>query len=310
MTKDELNTIPSKIKDGSISAKDALTKVLEFVFSNYRMFGLQKYDEDLRSEVFTNFLEKGVHIFELYDSESSSFSTYLYIYVDSILKYIIKKNIKKCEQDHFDYIEGITEYEEKSVAYIPEINNKQQEAKTSGKNSDLKQLFNTRNCLTTNQKALIILTLRSAYYITDFHIKRICKYINFDEKIFATIIQKLKNDIISSEKTTRRLSYVERRNKAYVYHKQYTTQEDKLKRFSETPKNYQLNLSSKNQRYTNNWEQLNKKFSEGFMMLRPSANVLSEVVGLCPRQVNYYISVSLRLDESVINEVLLDDIDK
>ena len=96
-----------------------------------------------------------------------------------------------------------------------------------------------------------------------------------------------------TEKSDRREKAKERRNFAYYHHKRYNKIIQKLKtedlsdeQFSITKEEYE----HKEQKHLRNWNKLNKAFEEGHLYLRPTTKTVADLMGICERQVNYYIN--------------------
>ena len=62
----EFNELPQKLADGELSQKEVIDLLCSFVNQNCPLFGLQKYDEDLRQEILLGIIEKGIHIISVY----------------------------------------------------------------------------------------------------------------------------------------------------------------------------------------------------------------------------------------------------
>ena len=70
-------------------------------------------------------------------------------------------------------------------------------------------------------------------------------------------------------------------------------------------------LSSKFERlekkHTKNWIKLNKTFEEGHLYLRPTNKTVANLLGICERQVAYYIkSAKKEIDSNTFDNVFSD----
>ena len=297
----EFNELPEKFNEGELSQKEVIELLCSFVTQNFPLFGLQKYDEDIRQEILLAIVEKGIHIISVYNPKIGDFFTFFYCHVCSIINTLIKKKSSINLQDKLNMVEGINSVNEKEAVYhkitfenfeLSKAPLKRQELSPLQLQQVLKELK-----LSAQDKKIIILALKSSYYLTDEQIVKLCKIYKIKMEDFYGMVQYCKNSIL--EKSDRRVKTQERRNFAYYHHRRYKSLLDEILK---EPTNEQNDImSSKFQRlekkHANNWERLNKSFEEGHLYLRPTNKTVANLLGLCERQVAYYIKCAKRESE-------------
>lgn len=297
MTTDELKMLPELIATGKLSKKEAVDKIGGFINQNYPIFGLHKYDEDFRSEIMLAFLERGEKILDTYHKDTSDFFTYLFTNIKSMVNTKKKTKAIQALKDTIDLTEGINISNEKMCIYKNynpyERNLQEVPYAYKPKNVEaLKQMFRELSKENTDKK-ILVLAIKSSFYITDQQIKKVCQMYNLKEEDLYDAIQYCKDSV--EEKSIKRSKVQERRNFAYYHHKRYSRQ---LEKYSEpdfqddyVTKN---NLLRKQIKHFKNWKRLNKKFSDGFLFLRPTNKTVADLLGICERQVSYYINCAKR----------------
>ena len=306
MNHKELNLIPQQLKSGQITVKEAVNQTGTFLMENYPMFGLHKYDDDFRSDIIVAFLERGEHIFELYHPEMGEYMTFLFSYVSTLinsrLKYLAKYSIhQKVTQE-----EALRMLDEKEIRYqninypslySPKIPYSYNKVSAEELRKTLKDISEGNS-----DKKLLVLALKSSFYITDSQIDKICRLYKIEKRIFYEIIEFCKNSV--TRKEFRRMRVQERRNYAYYHHKRYKRLLEKLKEEDEVFSNRILisKLTQKENRYKNKWENLNKSFEEGLLNLRPTNKTIADLLGICERQVTYCLSCARKEVEKKNNK--------
>lgn len=297
MTIDEIKILPDLIAKGKISSKKALDEIGGFIAQNYPVFGLNRYDEDFRSDIILMFLERGNRILETYNDKTSDFFTYLYSTISSLINTRRKKLAIQSLQEKIDYHEGINLNNEK-ILFYKDISPCAQDLKDvpyayKPRNIEaLKEMF--RNLAKDNcDKKILVLAIKASFYITDEQVKKVCKIYNLKEKDLYDAIQYCKETL--DEKSQKRIKFQERRNYAYYHHKKYDSQLESLKNSERQNDSVRKNnILEKQKKHYKNWTRLNKKFSDGFLFLRPTNKTVADLLGLCERQISYYINCAKR----------------
>ena len=298
----ELNELSDQLLRGEISEKEMIKHICTFVVKNYPIFGLQKYDEDFRQEVLLNLIEKGNRLLNQFNPAFGDFFTYLYCYICTIINTKIKQQMVQSMKEKINFEECILTLEEKKEKYHRiDFNNfdlpkaplapphiPPEEIQEALKNLSLKH----------DNKKIIVLALKSSYYLTDDQIQRICKISGIKKEYFYNLIQQCKESL--DYKTRRRERAQERRNFAYYHHKRYRKiiqkldcdlDQEKLRRLKE-------HYACKEKKHWHNWKSLNNAFEKGHIYLRPTNKTVANLMGICERQVNYYINCARKDLES------------
>lgn len=315
----ELNQIPERIKSGEISKGFAIQELAMYLSKNPTLFGLKKKDEDFKSEVILLLLEKGESTIELYDSNYGSFFTYFFCFVKSLTNAVTRKRASSNVKEYHSISECITGYEQNEENYskidyhdferpkVPyaykQISSEalQIAYKTNhygistflSKTTDDDELAQLKEKLklvspSMAERILLVLALKSAYYITDKQINTISQICSINSEQLFEIIQKLRQDLVTREIHKAQLEL--RRNKAYYHHKKYKNRlEWEINNKDDVSDIEKSILISKYKKQTENWIKLNEKLKKGTINIRPTNKVIAEVLGICERQVSYYI---------------------
>lgn len=290
----DLNSYPEMIRKGMITTKEAVDNICSFIINNYKVFNLQRYDEDFRSELVISFLENGIKFMNSYDPEIGDFFTFLYCYINSMVSTKLRALSQKSLKETVTMTESINTLYEKEYNYsrfsyhigeTPQIpfSNKKVEP------DELKKIF-AKTTTESVDKKILVLALKSAFYLTDDQIQKVCEIYNIAIDDFYLTIQYLKETIVS--KSDKRSKAEERRNFAYYHHKKYNLQLEKILDSDEDSyySTLSTNLTTKMNKHKNNWNKMNSRLEEGFLYLRPTTKSIAYILGICERQVTYYIN--------------------
>ncbi len=320
----QLSEIPTLISNGKLSKKEAVDYLALFIFNNFSIFKITNYDDDFITDVVTDFLENGEAFINNYIPEKSQFFTYFYSHVISIIKFVTKKKNRQLIREFYAIQESINNYDNEIDAYsrinykdfdkpkIPyyykpySINNFSvacQKEKYTFKNflnntkddnfSELRANLQKTTPIMA-RKILIVLALKSSYYISDEQIVLICRICNIKEESFRQIILDIKSNLEKREKSKQKFEL--RRNKAYYNHRQYKAKLNYIESNNdEITKYYKADMNKKFNKETKSWENLNKHLQIGYVNLRPTNKTIAEILGICERQVSYYIQNAKRL---------------
>ena len=281
--------------NGGIAKKTAIGLLGNFIVENLPLFNLYRYDEDFISELIVCFLEKGEKIFEYYNPEKTEFFTYFYYFVCGIIS-SQRKNLQIAKfKDSMIFEENITTYYSKEYKY--DIKNSfetkmfSSQPKIEYKSMSLAELKEFYNKLGDkySDKKILVLALKSSFYLTENQIKNVCLLYKIEEQVLYDTIQYCKTTVFS--KYSKREKAIERRNFNYYHHKRCCRQLTELDEYfnnnESTTKNRLMKLEH---RHHQNWININTKFEQGFMFLRPTNKIIGEILGISERQVSYYIN--------------------
>lgn len=298
----DLNQFPSQIAHKEFTEAEGIQKIAEFISCNYAVFGLHLYDEDFRAEVIVRFLEKGTQVYQKYNPEIGDFFTYLYSYIMNIVCNIKKKDAKDKLKEAVTGIEIKSEVSETHYSlskfekeYKPVCENAVPYASSKLSADELKQgLFFLEDSKV--EKTILTLALKSSFYLNDEMTAKIAKVIGVDFEYLSKLLEFYNKEM--ERKIEKRKKLESYRNKAYYCHKKYEKQieilENEMDQESSTNQKYvyqaQIDkLKHNNKVQIHNWEKLNNKFQNGLVTVKPSNLSIANILGICERQVSYYI---------------------
>ena len=290
----ELDYVLKDLNSGTITVKQAVNRICTFISKNYPVFGLHRYDEDFRSEIILAFLERGEHILSLYNPEAGNFFTFIYCYLNTLASSKRKVHAKSSVSEIVVMEELKKTVEEKALKYtgINYSHIDMPKAPYAYKPVPAEELKNALQELAScnADKKILVLALKSSFYLPDSQIDRICKLYKINKEHFYELIQVCKNSI--QKKSDKRWKIQERRNSAYYHHQRYKTIINKLSQDDISHENDILisRISRKQQKCKKQWSKLNHSFEKGLMKLRPTNRTVANLLGICERQVSYYIN--------------------
>lgn len=304
MRKFNLNLIPDMLQKNEVTRKEALNLLCEFILSDKPVFGLIKFDEDFVSELILRILERGTVIFDSFNPESGSFYTYFFKYVQSVKFHLLKElSINELKYKH------VVELSKEDL-YISDTNCTYYPSKSMIKNEEknIDEILNKSDIYPKDflklikkhprgyEKLLLVLALKSSYNITETNINMIASCCNIDKEKLQEIVDYL-NDKLEC-KLTRKRKLEEKRNSVYFYKKKYEHQIKKLsEEVKEDNKYVSESLTEKYNRKYEKWGNLNKKLNNSSHFLKPTNKEIANVLGLCERQVNYYIKALKNIND-------------
>ena len=306
MNEFELNKIPSLIKDGSLTEKQAVNKIAVFIFKNQPLFKLQKYDEDFRGEVIKEFIEKGIYFLKHYNPKIGNFFPFLFINIEMIVQKKIKSYAKHSVQEYCTIFDETTEALfdiEKYGIFTPVFMSERKPpyAVKTVSASDLQENIK-QNPVLRKKKILFIVLLKYIYFIDEKALYDICiehelnyeqliKYANICRESLYKKIQKIHKKELS-------------RNKEYFFHKNYNSRLYNLSNEIMNAKKYQAQkMNRKLNVHTKIWVNKNYDLEKQFGNLVTSNKVIAKLLNLCERQVRYYIETVWALHKKAQNQI-------
>lgn len=304
-----LNLIPSKIKNNEISQKDALNLLSEFLQENGPVFGLHKYDADFRSELTLMLLEKGNRIFDLYDENVATFFTYFYKFIQGLKLNLLKRTTINqinesiaLEQSKENYYNTINEHQiDEDYLFLSQPTNFLESLFTEDKiNTNMELLKIIKMHPRGYEKFLLVLSLKNSYHLTEKYIQIISKSCNISKEKLYDLIDYLNSKINSKQK--RRKILEEKRNNAYFRYKKSEKELSQITKEANALNTVQKEeIIERYKKTSSTLNQLNKKIFESTNYLKPTNKDISDALGLCERQVNYYVKAIKRLTDDSSN---------
>ena len=268
-------------------------------------------------------LEKSEQLFEQYNPQYGCFFTYFFCFIKSLMNVETRKIASQKVIDFLEINDCITSYEQHEEAYnlinykdfdlhkVPfaykpvsayslqiSCNREPYHIKEflANDDEDFRKLQENLKKISPPlaEKILLVLALKSAYYITDKQITKIAEICHLDINNFHALVMNLKSDLIEREKNKEKLEI--RRNKAYFQHRKYRSRiewsENEKDDFSPYEKR---KLSKKYEKQTKTWKTLNQQLKRGVINIRPTNKAIAQALGMCERQISFYIKNAYQL---------------
>lgn len=323
MIREDIEKIPDYVKSGKMNWEQASRELVVFMMKNKPMFGLQKYDEDFISDFIIQFLVRGPESLAAYETNKGIFISYLFCMINNIVTSLKKKSINENRIYFYNVNESIIEYENKVDAY-QKINYKEFErpkvpyaykpisykdfqiaCKTD--TYHIKRVLNSEKTIFETEtrsklkgyspkmirNILLVVTLKSAYDITDCQIEAIASILNINKSILYGMTQQIKG-LIDSRIVNKEIMEI-RRNRAYFKHKTLREQIKWNEMNLNDPHYENLKLCRIYEKNTKSWTVLNHQLEEGKIHIRPTTKLIAKVLGMSARQVTYHQTVARKL---------------
>lgn len=304
-----LEQLPQKLCEGKITEKQAINFICTFIMKNYRLFSLYKYDEDFRQEVLVSVIERGQTIFKLYNPAMKNFFSFLYGFVSSVITAKIKIYAQNQIRQRVSIDECISQVEDCEYRYSTLTCSQLEEPKVpyAANKVPAEELRSALTRLSQiSDKRILVVALKSSFYLTDDQIIKLSNFYKLNPDHLYAMVQYCKDSILT--RTLRRKKVEERRNYAYYHHKKCRTIIENLRYDNDYAKRILLaKLIYKEQKHRKNWIRLNNSFEHGILNLRPTNKTVAQLLGICERQVSYYLTLARKEALSRMNQNLLSD---
>lgn len=297
----EINDLPLFVEEGRITKKEAVNYFCEFIFKNPAVFGLERETADLRNDLILDILEKGEKIMDTYNPEEGLFFSFFYATVKGRLKSLKRKlcrqNIHECCL-YDEFLQTISYDEIKYIGYeeikpVDGSYTKAPYAVPRVKPEDIEEFFKKKR-LSKEMKTLLILLFKYAFFIDYDQLKNICRQTSIDYNFLLEIKDCCMNYLEKKVKAQEKAC--ENRNRTYFLRKKTCLHIQNLEKeisASQSKNLLSYKLDNLQQKYSRQTERLNKDNSE---IIKKSSHIVlqdkqvANFLGLCERQVRYYIS--------------------
>lgn len=315
MTDIKLDDIPDLVKSNKLSKQEACLQVYYILYTNPPRFGLLDLDEDTRSDFLLYFLQnKTSTLLESYNPMISPFGAYVYKTIQTSLMTFSKKL-----QDHKNYNkifiqDSICSYQqqsEDSENSILKIASQEPAFSSVDPNNYIphlvyRQIFSkASHRLAVNdskdrkiKRGILILALKSAWYISDSQINRVSQICSIPTQVITDSVCKLKSRLIN--KALNRQLIENNRNRAYCFIHNYKMQLENKE--SDSIKLEQIKKKLDFQ--TENWNKKTLRLKSGKNKIAPTNEEIGEIIGLSGRFVSFYIRKLREMDLTTIQQFL------
>ena len=297
----KLNDLPAYIYDGKFSKKEAVNFLAEFIFKNPALFGLEKEDPDFKNDLILDILERGERILDSFNPKAGQFFPFFYSTIKGRVKTIKKKENRRNLHESCIYEEAVQNLSYEGIKYLgyKEIKpvtdgyKKPPFAVNHVNPEDIEEFFKQEK-LTKEIRTILIILFKYAFFIEYEQLKTICNKTGIDYDFLVKIkdycMQYLEKKVQAQKKA------FETRNRTYFLRKRTSLQikyleQEMTESHNQNPLDYKLD--SLQNKYCRQTERLIKDNSE---IQKKSSHIvlqdkqIANFLGLCERQVRYYIS--------------------
>lgn len=277
----DINTLPELVNSEKLTVNEAVNIIAEYIYKNPHRFGLAKFDEDFRSEFIVRFIQRADKLLLRYDCKNATFFTYLHAFTRGLTLSLIR-DMKKEERTVKHAIkEEENTWEYKTKKYIPKLAKcTKKNTKTSAAEQPVKNYCMKKNEI--EAKTAIVLALKSSYFLSDNQVSMVSDYCGIERENLEKTLSSLNKPL---EKRAEHCAELRaRRDNAYYFHRKYG---HLLKDMAEKKDE---RLLHRYERQTENWKSKNEQLQKTGYRLCPTHKTVGNVLGICERQVSYYIS--------------------
>ena len=234
---EQLENAYKNFKDAKITLQEFKQLILKIVYENKPYFELSKLDPDRTTEVLIaleHYLEKIIHNL---DESKGSFSTLIHHSIIYLSKTIFYTEMKKTSNEKAIVKYYISETSSNLSEYTPEYKvlnkiNIQEEFRNLIRVNKVKKL--------SEQEKILILILKSCYYINQNHIEILAQEFNIPLKKIEFLIEEAKKTL--TNKITKSKIQSESANRVFILKNRYSNQLKYLTEDSYTYKKIQKSL--------------------------------------------------------------------
>lgn len=278
----QITQIPQLLKTKKITEQTARNFIWEEIFNNPRKYGLCTLTEDQLSE----FLLFGSSVFiqyvKNYTNSSIDFTIFLRACIKHTYKNWLKRQIKakageQCLQDQsiFDFEYRQEKMNEDYIEKNHSFQTKQNFSKTLDNMSKKKQEI--------LKEFIHICACKACNEIDPAMLKNISEFLKMNHEHFCREIEELK--LRTACKRAKRNFMLERRNRAFFFHKRSLFELSKI-----DPSSSCYNtVSEKYENQTNSWKNINSLLKHRFVV-SPTVAEISKVTGIKERRVSFFLT--------------------
>lgn len=317
MTTIKLDDIPDLVKSNKLTKQQACIEVYYTLYTNPARFGLNDMDDDYRSDFLLHFLQhKTQTLLQNYNPLISPFGAYVYKTIQTA-RVTFRKNFNDRQNYNTLFIQdSIYNYQEQMesasnsarqiASPVPEFKDKTDEIEIP--HLVYKRLFTrTAHRLTKAdsqdkrlKRGLLILALKSAWYINDEQIQKVGKVCEISPSVITTSVCHLKSLLIN--KAINRQAIEENRNRAYSFIHNYRMQIQNQELNTDQTRLTLLNKKLDFQKQ--NWNKKTEKLQTGKFKICPTNSEIGNVIGLSERLVSFYMRKIKEMDVNTITSMI------
>lgn len=289
----DLNDLPEMVKTNEISALAATKLIAADVLQKPQNYKVPVTNEEIRSELSLRLIQNSDYIFSHFKNDLCSFKTYLCSFIRFQIMNIIRDAYKKdkidthvTEMSVFNYEDDNEKYKEDEASfkightYNTCFNRPANCNKSYLVNESFTSFFETKP--SKKIRSTLVLALKSCYYLTPDHIDKISNYCGIKRKELEILVNDLKESL--KDKHDKLEEIKNHRDKSFELHIKFQKLIEKAS--TESKKQEYLKCYA---RHTENWKKKNLLLQEQSFKVCPTNKRLAELLGVCERQIGYYL---------------------
>lgn len=306
MQKEEIELLARSVEEKTLSKEDGARKLMEYVYRQPSLFGLNRLDEDQLIDFLIYQFPKFVKIFSIYDKTYGTFSSFLQGSVRGTFVTWKKRCIRNnaltgslSAVDELQYEESVHRYK------LPEeeLLDKEEALSVASCSDNPPELFFPhfhrvdgtlsfrykdplleKNRLDNLRRVIIlVLTLKSSFYVDEPLLRKVSRVTGYP----MSSLEKMKNSINQTlvRKIERRNACRNCRDNAFFFHRKYLAEARQLDKKTSWSKL----IVEKYNKQTNVWIEKNNKLALKEYAVSASDHIVGQVLGISPRRVSYVI---------------------
>ena len=294
-----LDKIPQVLAEGGMTVDEAAMKVLEVVYTNPGRFNLLDMAEDERSDFLLETLPKFRRLLERYDKSLGPLGAYVYYSLPG-WRFTWSKRFWDSASGKKGVGPSIRDIYEDTLERRPLLVAEPRGAKKRQGNGDsvslvFKRVFGpVKYSLEPREKvhrqrSALVLALKSAWYIDDDSVKKVCGFCGCSSENMNQVLEKIKTSLV--EKNERRQDMAERRDKAWYFVCKYRQRLAVLSPNSDAWKKVKRKLDYQ----LSSWKTKNRLLQGCRMNLTPRNEDLAKMLHLHPHRITAFLRYARKM---------------
>lgn len=303
MCLNKLDSIPQKVREGFLSAKEAAMSVMRIAYTNPARFLIRDMDEDDRSDFLIDSLPSFEKMILRHDEKIGQFGQYLY---HSMMGLKMSWYKKRRERDIAARVmspamKDIYEKDcEKSLLLVASPSDIERrifgdEEFSESRRVEIKDIFKSRQGnshvdeRTRKKRLAMVLALKSAWYLEERHIDKLSQFCECPRDDLERKVQDLRGTLL--EKSTKHEDLEKRRDNAWFFVCKYR---DKLSRMDKNSAGYQ-SVKRKLEYQLASWKKKNSIIKRS-RKIAPENSAIAKVLDIKPHSISTYLKCAKTLD--------------
>lgn len=297
----KLDEIPNLVKKNELSYQQACIQVYKIIYTQPARFNLFDMDEDVRSDFLLEFLQKKLHgILQNFDSQTAPFGAYVFYSLQlaklSFLKKVkfqkeakrifMQDNFLQYEEQMQNTADSVMKVSEEDPKYV--VKPEKDEIPQLAFKALYKKIPHRLALADSTQRRLkqgvLILALKSAWYINDSEINRVSSICKISSKVLTELVCKIKSNLIS--KALCRKSVEDYRGKAFFLMSKYKSQ---IKSMEDKSKEVVEQIQKKLDYQTKVFFTKDSMLKGGRFRICPTNSEVAKLIGISTKAVSNYL---------------------